>query len=119
MRTPATVGYVCNIMTQAGETAGMTASGHVRAIIDHSAPGLLDFVLVNTSAVPEKLAQTYAAEGSRPVEVDTDALARLIGAPKIITADLVNTENLVRHHPGKLADVLLSGLREMARKKTG
>ncbi|MCC6572722.1 MAG: YvcK family protein [Planctomycetes bacterium] len=119
LRTPALVGYVCNIMTQAGETAGMTASAHVRVIIEHSSPDLLDFVLVNTGPVPEKLAQAYAAEGSRPVEVDRDELARLMGAPKIITADLVNTENLVRHHPGKLAEVLLSSLREMAKKKTG
>lgn len=116
-RTDALVGYVCNIMTQPGETAGLGAAGHVQAVIEHTQPGLLDFVVVNTGVVPEKLAQAYAAEGSRRVEPDRDALAKLAGAPNIIAADLVNTENLVRHHPGKLAEVLLAALRDLPRKK--
>ena len=43
--------YICNIMTQDGETEGMTASDHVKALLDHSGPGLVDLCLCNSAPV--------------------------------------------------------------------
>ena len=113
-KTGAVVGYVCNIMTQAGETQGFTAARHAEVLIEHTFTGLLDFVLVNNGEVPAALAQAYAAEGGIRVEPDGEALEALPGSPRIVEADLVNTDNLVRHHPGKLAEILLATSREMA-----
>lgn len=89
--TEAVVGYVCNVMTQRGETWGLAASRHVRAILEHSAQDLLDFVLVSTSAIPAKLLATYAAEGSVPVAADMAELSKFAGV-RIIAADLAATD---------------------------
>ena len=44
--------YVCNVMTQEGETEGYTASDHIRALFNHSCPGLFDLCLVNDAPIP-------------------------------------------------------------------
>lgn len=112
MRTEAVVGYICNIMTQPGETQGFNASKHAQIIIDHTSPELIDFVVVNTGKVPERLAAAYAAQGSTPVVVDAEGLAALPGSPRIITSDLIYTDSVIRHHSGKLADLCLASYRE-------
>ena len=59
--------YACNVMTQPGETTGYTASDHLRAILQHTTPELVDYVLVNTAAIEPALLQRYQAEGAEPV----------------------------------------------------
>lgn len=113
LKTDAVVGYACNVMTQRGETSGFTASRHVRAIIDHTSPELLDFVLVSTSAIPEKLAATYLAEGSVVVTPDMSELSKMPGHLRIVAADLASADNLVRHNSARLAEVLLETYREI------
>ena len=117
LKTDAVVAYVCNIMTQPGETSGFSASAHVNALIDHTSEALVDFIILNNGQVPEKLAQAYAAEGSVPVEIDLPELEKLPGSPRLVLADLVNADHLVRHNPGRLADTLLSTHREIARTR--
>lgn len=117
LKSRATVGYICNIMTQPGETQDFTASRHVQAIIDHTSQALIDFVVVNTGSVPPRLAQAYAAENAKPVEADTDNLRALPGAPRIVTADLVHSDHVVRHHPGRLAELCLNTYKEIAKVK--
>ncbi len=116
-KTEAVVGYVCNVMTQRPETAGFSASRHVRAILEHSAPDLLDFVLVSTSGIPEKLLTAYAAEGSVPVAADMAELSKLQGI-RIIAADLASTDNLVRHNSARLAEVLLDTYRDFSKVRS-
>jgi uncharacterized cofD-like protein len=116
-RTPAVIGYVCNIMTQPGETQDFTASRHVSVIDEHLGASVVDFVVVNIGAIPERLAQAYAAENSVPVEVDVDGMNSLPGRPRILTEDLVSADHVVRHHPGKLAEMCLMAHREIARDK--
>ncbi len=70
--------YVCNIMTQPGETEGMTASDHLDAIEKHSAERLVDYIVVNDAPIPESVREVYAAESSEPVSADTDALAKRV-----------------------------------------
>ena len=84
--------YICNVMTQPGETDGYTASMHVKAIMDHAGRNAVDYVIVNSTPVPEDLKQKYAETGAYPVVVDDDALNQLgVG---IIKADLKNTSGL-------------------------
>jgi uncharacterized cofD-like protein len=117
LKTDAVVGYVCNVMTQRGETSGFSASRHVRTILDHSSPDLLDFVLVSTSSIPEKLLSAYAAEGSLPVLADVAELSKMQGI-RIIAADLASTDNLVRHNSARLAEVLLDTYREFSKVRS-
>jgi uncharacterized cofD-like protein len=118
LKTDAVVGYVCNIMTQTGETQDFSASQHVQAIIEHTSEALIDFVIVNEGKVPEQLAQAYAAEHSTPVQLDLNKLTTLPGSPRIVTADLVNADHVVRHHPSRLAELCLNTYKEITKEKT-
>ncbi|NLY53621.1 MAG: YvcK family protein [Firmicutes bacterium] len=93
--------YVCNIMTQPGETTGYTASDHLKAILDHTAPGLIDCVLVNTAPVDPELLARYKAEGAEPVVMDTEALNEL--GVSVAVGDLISQEDVVRHDSQRLA----------------
>lgn len=56
--------YVCNVMTQEGETEGYTVSDHIAAIFAHSAQGLFRLCLTNSSPIPKAVAARYAEEGA-------------------------------------------------------
>jgi uncharacterized cofD-like protein len=116
--TPAVVGYICNIMTQPGETGGFTASRHASVIIEHTAPGMLDFVAVNNAAVPERLAASYAAEGSEPVVCDMDGLAALPGRPRILVGDYLKADHVLRHNASRLAEACINLQRDIARERS-
>ena len=64
--------YICNVMTQPGETDGYTASMHVKAILDHAGRNAVDYVIVNSTPVPEDLKKKYAEAGAYPVIVDEE-----------------------------------------------
>jgi len=117
LKTDGVVGYICNIMTQPGETQDFTASEHVKTLIAHTSEALIDFVVVNTGKIPDTLAAAYAAENAVPVEADMDALARLEGNPRIVTGNLVKADHVVRHHPAKLAELCLSVHKEITKER--
>jgi uncharacterized cofD-like protein len=96
--------YVCNIMTQPGETDGYTASAHVRALNAGTDAKLCDVVIVNDE-LPRKLRDVYAEEGQLPVALDEDAL-RALGA-KVVHANVISETDTVRHDPDRLAQVVL------------
>lgn len=98
--------YVCNVMTQEGETEGYTASDHIAALFQHSVNGLFHLCLVNSSPIPKDAADRYAQEGAEMLRYDTDRCAalgvELIGRPIATVQD-----GYVRHHPDKLAQELI------------
>ena len=97
--------YICNVMTQPGETDGYTASMHVKAIMDHAGRNAVDYVIVNSTPVLEDLKQKYAETGAYPVVVDDDALNQLgVG---IIKADLITSKDAIHHDPKKLCDSVM------------
>ena len=69
--------YICNIMTQDGETEGMTASDHVKALLRHSGPGLVDICLCNSAPVRPGLLERYKEEDAAPIVVDKEAIEAL------------------------------------------
>jgi uncharacterized cofD-like protein len=98
--------YVCNVMTQQGETRGFRASDHVRVLLEQRGPGLFEYVLVNTRRPRNQaLLARYSQEGAEPVEPDLDAIRAL--GPKPVPEDLISEDELVRHDPRKIATVLL------------
>lgn len=105
-QTKAKVVYVCNVMTQPGETDNYSVSRHLEAIFRHTGDRtLLDYVLVNNATAPLELVERYRAEGAYQVVVDMDKLDRL--PVRIIAADLLSRENYLRHDPTKLAHKIM------------
>ncbi len=100
-RTRATRVYVCNVMTQPGETDGFTAADHASRVIKLTGRNSIDHIVVNKK-YPSRLLARYEAEGARPVKVDRENIARL-GIRNVIAEDLVREDELVRHDPDKLA----------------
>lgn len=97
--------YVCNVMTQPGETDGFAASDHVRVLQELIGPGLVTHALVNTQRPRNRtLLARYDAEGARPVEPDLHAVGALDVIP--IGEGLISEEHLVRHDPQRLAHAL-------------
>jgi uncharacterized cofD-like protein len=105
-RTQAVKIYICNVMTQPGETDGYTASRHVQAIIDHVGPGVIDYVVVNDQEVAPHLREVYARQGAYPVAVDAERIEAL-GA-KVMKANLISETILVRHDPVKLSRMIMA-----------
>ena len=94
--------YVCNVMTQPGETDGYTASDHVRALLGHvNRRDVLDYVIVNQALISDAQAKKYALEGAHPVLVDSDKLQQL--GVQVHQGDLLDHLALVRHDSEKLA----------------
>jgi len=97
--------YVCNIMTEPGETDNYTVSDHLQAIIDHCGPGFVDVVLANKEAVPPELIELYAQEGAAPVRGDRKAVEKL--GVKYVEANLLQKGTVARHDPARLAKEIL------------
>lgn len=95
--------YVCNIMTQPGETDSYNVSDHVNALMQHAGSRkIIDTVLVNDT-LPSNLAQKYQMSGSYPVKIDTENIKKL--GVKIFSRKLIqdSKEGLVRHSSNRVA----------------
>ena len=104
--------YICNLMTQPGETSNYSAAHHLQVIYDHCGFPLFDYVLLNSKPVSPRLRKLYLAQRSKPVEIDVAELEKL-GA-RLVTADLLSearpnrfAKNKIRHHPDRLANAVL------------
>lgn len=104
-RTRALRIFVQNLMGQPGETEGLDAAGHVRAVLDHAGP-VIDLVLVDAlQALGPTRTRAYEARGQRPVRLDRRSLSSLGVVP--VEAELLGTGRKVRHDPAKAAAAIL------------
>ena len=108
--------YVCNIMTQEGETEGMTASDHVKALLTHGAPGLIDLCLANSAPVDPGLLERYKAEDAAPLVVDR-AVIEEMGIEVAERPVVADAADYARHAPDRLAQAILEIYRERAETK--
>ena len=92
--------YICNVMTQPGETEGYSASDHLRVLHRIGGTGLVHGILLNES-VPDDGLERYAAQDQYPVEVDRD-LCEAMGV-QVHLSPLLASGDLVRHDPARLA----------------
>jgi len=97
--------YVCNVMTQPGETDGYKASDHVRAVARHTDRRVFHYVLVNQERPSKELLEKYAAERQYFVEPDAAAIREMGYRP--IVGDYISQTDVVRHDPEKLAQAIL------------
>lgn len=104
--------YVCNIMTQPGETDGFTASEHLRALLSHSHPKLIDYCLVNTGSISQDLRERYKQDGSYPVVADTNKIRNM--GPRTIQENIIAvSNNYIRHDRIKLSRIILGLVEEI------
>lgn len=109
--------YVCNIMTQPGETDDYNVSNHVDAIIKHAGSNkIMDFVLVNDS-LPDNLALKYKAANSFPVKLDAENVKKT--GVKVVSKRLIeeNKEGLVRHSSNRVARAIYHWYRKESKSK--
>ncbi len=97
--------YVCNVMTQHGETDGFTASEHVKAIVDHANKDVLDVCLINNARAPKDALGRYEEEVSFPVEPDIKKIQDM--GYKVEAADLLGVTDYVRHDSAKLNEAII------------
>jgi len=96
---------VANLMTEPGETAGMGAVDHVRAVLEHAGP-VVDVVLLNSEPLDATLLDRYARTGAEPVRTDLERIRALGVVP--VEADLLRIGRHLRHDARKLGKALIS-----------
>ncbi len=114
--------YVCNIMTQPGETNGFTVSDHIKTLIQHAKYNkIMDAVLVNND-LPTELLAPYKDAGSEPVVVDKDEINRM--GIEIVQKNLIEDRryedghsSFVRHSPSRLARIIYYWYRKKEKDK--
>ena len=97
--------YICNLMTQPGESRGYSAADHLRALHEHAGRRLFDAVILNTRKVSASLRRRYAADGAVPVVNDL-AEVRALGVVPVL-ADVLGEDRVARHNSDQLAKLLL------------
>lgn len=108
--------YIGNIMTQDGETEGMTLSDHVRALLEHSAPGLIDLCVANCAPVDPELIVRYKEEDADPIVVDRAAIEAL-GVEVVERPMISSASRYARHSPERLGEVAMELYEERADTK--
>jgi uncharacterized cofD-like protein len=105
--SPAKKVFICNLMTQPGETDGLNARGHLE-IVRRYAPHLnFDFLLVNKTAITPLQAARYAEEGAEQIGVHGSIDADVVEGARVIFADLLESRDKVRHDPEKLTKCVI------------
>ncbi len=104
---PGKVVYICNVMTQFGETEDFTAADHVQAIQDHIGESCVDAIVVHNAPIKPFVKQRYEAENASPVIFDTTRLLEM--GLEIIEGDIVDySKKAVRHDKNKIAKLIYS-----------
>lgn len=95
--------YVCNVMTQPGETDGYTAEQHLEAILEHA--GLVvDVMIINGRKPSEQILKAYAEQRQHPVKFDAAAVRELGATP--FFGDIISEGDYVRHDSAALAETI-------------
>ena len=106
LRSKAKVVYICNIMTQPGETRNYSAADHLDALHKHVGVNIVDYIIVNNTSIPEELMNKYKKKQSAPVKIDAGKIAKM--GIELIEEDVVSLEGgFVRHDPEKLAKAII------------
>lgn len=98
--------YVCNVMTQPGETDDFSVSDHLRALEEHVGEKFIDYVLVNNGEISDIVIDLYAEKGASPVRLDLDIVESR--GYRIIADRLVWFRKYLRHDSKRLSDHILT-----------
>jgi len=103
--SPATKVFICNLMTQANESLGLTAADHIRALNKHAHQRIFDYALINRTSASDELKSKYASEGACQIVNDLDAIEALGVIP--ILGDYLEEAGVARHNTTRVARDLM------------
>ena len=92
---------VMNIMTQDGETEGCTGADHVRALLEHAAPGIVDVCIANCARIAEETLIPYREEGVEPLRLAREEIEAM--GIQVREYELAAGRRYIRHDPEALA----------------
>lgn len=101
--------FICNLMTQPGETDNYTARQHLETIKDYAPDIHFDFVIVNDRRITKEQSERYALEGAHQIGIDEDSIDSVLDqSTQVIHANLLEEGEKVRHDSSLLASVVLA-----------
>ncbi|ALS25621.1 YvcK family protein [Paenibacillus cisolokensis] len=93
--------FVCNVMTQPGETDNYAVSDHLDAVYNHVGQHIFDYVIVNDGEIPPQVQSKYAEKGAKAVHLDLEEVERR--GYKVIADRLVLFRTYLRHDAARLS----------------
>ncbi|HUR98667.1 MAG TPA: uridine diphosphate-N-acetylglucosamine-binding protein YvcK [Pyrinomonadaceae bacterium] len=99
--------FVCNLMTQPGETDGLTARRHLEIVRDYAPRLDFDYVMVNNRPISDIQKHLYTRDGAEQIGVHGSIDSEVIEGASVVYANLLDDGDLVRHHPERLARAVL------------
>src|SRR4051812_538210 len=115
VQSAATKVYICNLMTQANESLGLTAADHIRALNEHAQKPLFDYALINRTPVSGAMKAKYALEGACQIVNDLDAIEALRVIP--VLGDYLEEAGVARHNTARVARDLMEVATQEATEK--
>ena len=101
--------FICNLMTQPGETDGYTARQHLETVKRYAPEIHFDYVIVNNRRIEADQAARYEAEGAHQIGLDDDSFdTEIAGDTEIVRADLLDAGEKVRHNSERLARAVIA-----------
>ncbi|HEU5350479.1 MAG TPA: gluconeogenesis factor YvcK family protein [Terracidiphilus sp.] len=98
--------FICNLMTQANESLGLTASEHIERIYEHTRAPIFDYAIVHASSFSPQTLARYAVEQATPIVADIDRIQAL--GVQCIAGDFASEDSVVRHNSTRLAAAILA-----------
>jgi uncharacterized cofD-like protein len=108
--------FVCNLMTQANESLGLTAADHIQAVNKHAGVQLFDYALINRKPVSPELQEKYAIEGASQIVADLDAIEALGVRP--LLGDYLDEGEVARHATERVARDLMALMARAPERQT-
>jgi len=99
--------FICNLMTQPGETEGFSARKHLEIVREYAPEIDFDYVIVNNHLISEEQMELYAGEGAMQIGISDTISPAMIEGAEIVYGNLLDEGEKVRHHPEKLAQTVL------------
>jgi len=99
--------FICNLMTQPGETDGFSSYRHLQMIGEYAPDIKFDYLIVNNQPITERQHELYAVEGAEQIGVHGSISERAVEGTNIVFGNLLDAGDMVRHDPVKLARLVL------------
>ncbi len=99
--------FICNLMTQPGETDGLNARRHLEIVSEYAPEVRFDYLIVNNQPISTLQSELYELEGAEQIGVHGSISAETIEGAEIVYGNLLDEGEKVRHDPNKLAQTVL------------
>lgn len=99
--------FICNLMTQPGETEGFSAKRHLEIVREYAPEINFDYIIVNNRLISDEQIARYSSEGAKQIGIMDSISPETIEGTEIVYGNLLDDGEKVRHNSDKLAQVVL------------